>query len=101
VKTVKASVGGVELTFALIEPPEPWLPRKLVVSLGGKPLLATEAQRALDKPFGKPLRKLRPRFLPTPRFPRKSRREETFEGSSTYLGHAKVPRAHWAHRPLL
>jgi hypothetical protein len=45
VKTVKASVGGVELTFALIEPPEPWLPRKLVVSLGGKPLLAAEAQR--------------------------------------------------------
>lgn len=41
----KASVGGVELAFALIEPPEPWLPRKLVVSLGGKPLLAAEAQR--------------------------------------------------------
>jgi hypothetical protein len=45
----KASVGGVELAFALIEPPEPWLSRKLAVSLGGKPLPAAEAQRALDK----------------------------------------------------
>jgi hypothetical protein len=65
----KASVGGVELTFALIEPPEPWLPRKLAVPLAGKPLPAAEAQRALDKPFGKPLYKLRPRFLPNPQIP--------------------------------
>jgi hypothetical protein len=85
VKTAKASVGGAELASALIEPPEPWLPRKLAVPLGGKPLPAAEAQRALEKTFGKPLHKPRPASSLTPRFPKKSRREETFEGSSTCL----------------
>jgi hypothetical protein len=45
----KASVGGAELASALIEPPEPWLPRKLAVPLGGKPLPAAEAQRARSR----------------------------------------------------
>jgi hypothetical protein len=45
VKITKVNIDGVELTFSLIEPPEIWVPRKVVVSRGDEILVAVEVSR--------------------------------------------------------
>lgn len=45
VKVTKVTIDGVELTFSLIEPPEIWVPRKVVVSRGDEVLVAVEVSR--------------------------------------------------------
>jgi hypothetical protein len=45
VKVTKVTIDGVELTFALVEPPEAWVPRKVVVSRGNEVLVAVEVSR--------------------------------------------------------
>lgn len=45
VTVTKVTIDGVELTFALVEPPEAWVPRKVVVSRGNEVLVAVEVSR--------------------------------------------------------
>lgn len=45
VKVTKVVIDGVELTFTLVEPPDVWVPRKVVVSRGGEILVAVNVER--------------------------------------------------------
>jgi hypothetical protein len=45
VTVTKVTIDGVELTFALVDPPDVWVPKKVVVSRGGEVLVAVEVSR--------------------------------------------------------
>jgi hypothetical protein len=45
VKVTKVTIDGVEITFSLVDPPDVWVPRKVVVSRGDKVLVAVDVAR--------------------------------------------------------